>query len=220
LRRAVGRLEYQRANEVDLFRSIFRRTETFRNALLGFLGFPPFALECYALVNLLTYFRRGRNWELTGRENRAFPGMSKKAIAACILVLPVFMAFAAYQTLLNVATYAEPINWHVELPRAAVQALRERNALQTHEFLKLGTRPPEIEEALWLRLQKLSRVSELKGMGIDKAVFLENLQIRDIKTLAKQEPDVLTEKLRDIGARVRPEETKVSISAARRAANN
>ena len=33
--------------------------------VLGFLGFPPFALECYTMVNLLSLFRDGRNWELS-----------------------------------------------------------------------------------------------------------------------------------------------------------
>src|SRR6185369_5376332 len=38
--------------------------------VLGFFGFPPFALECYALVNLLGLLRGGRHWELSPAENR------------------------------------------------------------------------------------------------------------------------------------------------------
>ena len=45
--------------------------------VLGFLGFPPFALECYALVNFLSLLRGGRNWELTAAENRERRGLPR-----------------------------------------------------------------------------------------------------------------------------------------------
>ncbi len=35
----------------------------FEMPLLGFLGFPPFAVECYAMMNFINLFRGGRSWE-------------------------------------------------------------------------------------------------------------------------------------------------------------
>src|SRR6185436_14894528 len=49
--------------------------------VLGFLGFPAFALECYALVNLLSLLRDGRNWELSGADNNSRKGMPPWGVA-------------------------------------------------------------------------------------------------------------------------------------------
>jgi len=40
--------------------------KVFEMPLLGFLGFPPFAVECYVMVNFLSLFRGGRSWEHPG----------------------------------------------------------------------------------------------------------------------------------------------------------
>jgi hypothetical protein len=53
----------------------FDDLKLFEMPLLGFLGFPPFALECYALVNFLNLFRGGRSWERRGLDNLRARGM-------------------------------------------------------------------------------------------------------------------------------------------------
>jgi hypothetical protein len=188
--------------------------------ILGFLGFPPFALECYAMVNLLSYFRGGRSWELAGVQNKTLRGMSPRGILTTALLLPPAMIFAAYMTLQSVASFAEPFHWHFrsELGPNGISALRNRNALQPHKFLELRERPPEIAEPLWARLRKISALAELKGMGLREALLLEKLNITDFKNLAQQDPDHLAFKLRALGSRIREEQTKVWIQAARKLA--
>jgi hypothetical protein len=185
--------------------------------LLGFLGFPPFALECYALINLLTWFRGGRTWEFTDARNASLSGMSGKLLITLTLLLPLFFAFAAYATLRNVATFAEPLHWQIDLTATEIEALRKRHALQAHQFLKLQNRPSEIAESLWLRLRRLALLSELKGMGLENALGLEKLQITTLNLLAQQDPDLLAKKLQEQGLRTRPREVKVWILAARKA---
>ena len=51
----------------------FENLKWFEMPPLGFLGFPPFALECYVLVNLLNAVRRGRNWEAWERTGPGAP---------------------------------------------------------------------------------------------------------------------------------------------------
>ena len=186
--------------------------------ILGFLGFPPFALECYAMVNLLTYYRRGRSWELPNALNQKLPGMRKSHIIICSLFLPVAIFLSGIITMFSVASFAEPLNWHFgeDLGPAGVQALRQRKALQSHQFLRLPERPPEINETLWQRLRQISALSELKGMGLEKAMLLEKLGITTFKNLSQQNPSLLTAKLRAQGATVRAEEVKVWIRAAKR----
>src|SRR6185436_19211431 len=59
--------------------------------MLGFLGFPPFALECYALVNFLSLLRGGRHWELTASENRERRGLPAWGVATSALLVTLFI---------------------------------------------------------------------------------------------------------------------------------
>ena len=184
--------------------------------VLGFLGFPPFALECYALVNLLSFFRGGRNWELSAAENRQRRGLPAWGVAACALLMPVAICFAALATMPTVASFSEPLDWyfHSALGTQGVAALRERDALQGHQFLKLKDRPPEIDPALWARLRQIARLAELKGMGLANATALEKLKITRFDELARQNPADLASQLNQLGGAVRPEQAKVWIRAA------
>ncbi|MFW6303349.1 MAG: hypothetical protein ACOC2L_01895, partial [Candidatus Sumerlaeota bacterium] len=79
--------------------------------LLGFLGFPPFVLECYAMVNFICLFRRGRHWEYLGKENRLAPGMERKTAriawwatigASFLVILGIFQW--------SVSSYSVPVD--------------------------------------------------------------------------------------------------------------
>ncbi|MGO8697899.1 MAG: hypothetical protein ACLQVY_09305 [Limisphaerales bacterium] len=188
--------------------------------LLGFLGFPPFALECYTLVNFLSLLRDGRNWELSPPENSKRRGMAAVGVAACVVLLPVGIlgASAAIAMGGTIASYATPLDWYFsrELGQQGVMALQERRALQGNQFLKLKERPPEIDPALFARMHRVARMGELKGMGLKNALALEKLGIRDVEDLARQNPVELASRLKALGGRVRLEEVKIWIRAALR----
>lgn len=42
---------------------VFNELKLFEMPLLGFLGFPPFAVECYVIYNFISLFRYHRGWE-------------------------------------------------------------------------------------------------------------------------------------------------------------
>ena len=83
--------------------------------VLGFFGFPPFALECYALVNFLGLLRGGRHWELAASENRERRGLPAWGVAAIavLLPLPMLVCFLAIIRL-NVASFAAPVDYYFE----------------------------------------------------------------------------------------------------------
>jgi len=185
--------------------------------VLGFLGFPPFALECYAMVNLLSFFRGGRSWELSAAENRQRRGMPAWGIAVCAVLLPVGIFFGGLATMSTAASFAVPLDWylHSALGTQGVEALRKRDALQGHQLLKLKERPPEIDPAFWAHLRQIARMGELKGMGLANALALEKLKITRFDELARQNPADLASKLNRLGwMPVRAEEVKVWIRAA------
>jgi hypothetical protein len=186
--------------------------------ILGFLGFPPFALECYAMVNLLGYFRRGRNWELSAAANAKFKGMPGWGVFATALVMPVFLVVSGIMTWQSVGSFAEPLTWRFEreLGEKGVRALKERKAEQGHVFLRLKERPAEIGQDLWELMRRVAALAELKGIGLKKALLLEQLKVTGIEELARQRPGELAAAMRELGARVREEEVKVWVWEARR----
>ena len=187
--------------------------------VLGFLGFPPFALECYALVNFLSLLRGGRNWELSASENQERRGLPAWGVAASAVLVPMAMLVcllgAAGKT---VASVTLPVDYWFrrELGEAGVNALRRRNATEGNQFLRLKERPPEIDAALYARLRQLVTLSECKGIGIRNALALEALKITRLDELARENPADLTRRLRDLGRRVRLEEVKIWIREANR----
>jgi hypothetical protein len=206
--------------------------------VLGFLGFPPFALECYALVNFLALLRGGRHWERisfsethrttleTGDRspdarpiplNRGMPiwGWVAASFLTCAAMLACLQGAAGR----TVASADYPLT-HVfarELGHAGIQALRERNATQGHLFLRLTDAPPEIPAPLFDRMRRLVILSECKGMGIVSALALEKLNIRRLDDLAAQDPAGLAQQLTEQCQlrRVRTEEVKIWINEAK-----
>jgi len=187
--------------------------------VLGFFGFPPFALECYALVNFLGLLRGGRNWELAASENRERRGLPSWGMAASAVLVTLFILICGVAaTEYTVASFAAPVDYYFdkELGALGVAALRESNALEGNQFLKLKERPPQIDPAFYERMRRIVTLSECKGMGIVNAWALDDLKITRLDELARENAEELTRKLRDRGQRVRLEEVKIWIREANR----
>jgi hypothetical protein len=187
--------------------------------VLGFFGFPPFALECYAFVNFLGLLRGGRHWELTAPENRERRGLPAWAVGAiAMLPLLAFFLCAPTATEQSVASFSVPLDYcfRRELGEAGANALRQRNAVEGNQFLRLKERPPEIDAELYARMRRIAALGECKGMGIRNALALEALKITRLDELAREDPSDLTRKLRELGRRVRLEEVKIWIREANR----
>ncbi len=67
----------------------------FEMPILGFLGFPPFAVECYVMVSFISLFRKGSHWEtkvkVCGR------GATKKLVILAIFIHLFFDIFMFQQ---------------------------------------------------------------------------------------------------------------------------
>ena len=187
--------------------------------ILGFLGFPPFTLECYAIVNFLSLLRGGRNWELGTEENRQKRRMGRRTVFAFAIILPITILVSSdLITSRNIESFAVPLDivFAGKLSEGAKQFLREHNALQGNQFLRLKECPREIDPALYERMRRLAQMGELKGMGIWNAMLLEDLEITSEAILARQNPMDLASQLKKEDPRIRLEEVKVWIRAARK----
>lgn len=66
----------------------------FEMPVLGFLGFPPFAVECYVMTSTLSLLRRGRTWE---QPSPAPIGRSPLRLTLVTVAVVAFWLFAFHQ---------------------------------------------------------------------------------------------------------------------------
>jgi hypothetical protein len=215
----------------------FDDLKLFEMPVLGFLGFPPFALECYALVNVINLFRGGRSWERRGLDNLRVQGMRPRValwgwtatiVFSCLVFEGIF--------LWSVTSYSTPLDYLFgpQLSRRERLILWNEDVRFPHQFLaRWGQATPESETEekistvlphgfdpeTFSRLRALSTLSELKGIGLYHAVTLEAVGVRTPVDLAREAPDVLVERMRqEVQADLVPSEAvaRVWIVAAKK----
>lgn len=206
----------------------FDELKLFEMPLLGFLGFPPFVLECYAIVGAVSLLRGGRHWERSREDNARRRGMPRRRAllgAALTLLLVVAAALGIFRH--TVVSASIPLDaffgrWsQTALPAEAAEFLDAHGIRHTHQYLRLEEPPPGMPDGLHRRLRALSTMAEIKGMGLLHAATLEHLGIRTPAELAARSSPELSTRLNREYERlgwwwksVRPAEVKVWIRAA------
>jgi hypothetical protein len=190
----------------------FEELKLFEMPLLGFLGFPPFALQCWIFVQTLDVLgllpRPGQASGLAGGAARL-----GTAVAASVLVaaaaLPAMdrMTFASlYPLVKDLPGLGAPM-------RAELAARRIRDCFDLREHLR-----NRMDSALRNRVDLIL----LGGMGIELAMALGELNVDSVDSLARADPAWLHRKLQDLPLRHRPTpaEVRVWIRRARSCLNS
>jgi uncharacterized protein DUF4332 len=192
---------------------------------LGFLGFPPFTLECYALINLINVFRQGRGWE---EPRQTGPGAKPLIATAAILAALLFnvLAYAGIDRF-TVQSYQPsladinglPLDTLGRLSRVGVTsppALLRRTS--TPEALRDLTLQTGVTEKELRRLRDVARLVDLNGLGASHYNELHSLGITRVEQLAVQDPESLAIRWRSITHRKAPSLSQVKVWV--RAANS
>ena len=177
----------------------------FEMPLAGFLGFPPFAVECYVVYNFISIFRHHRGWEedtyrLNQEKRVLFPVGALTCLVGLIFCLATFNAMDTK----TVNSYWPSIAALEIVPpeitvRLEAFGIRTPRALltrtgNTRERRELAVLLNVSDDALaqWI---KTAALSQLKGMGTVNANLLNKAGIEDIASLARQDPARLHGKL-------------------------
>ena len=186
----------------------FEKGKGFEMPFLGFLGFPPFAVQAYVMYNFISLFRSGRGLE----ESISPLNMEKKArpltmILTAILIagfsVLIFRAIDSYTVnsyypRLEDAYWIEP-QYRRELPKVGITSLGEllskTREKDDRDELALRLLIPKEVLIQWVEKAQLAR---LKGLGVGNLRLLERVGIDSISALAKDNPEHLYEKLEQI----------------------
>ena len=165
----------------------------FEMPVLGFLGFPPFAVECFILWSALVSAgvavpRLGIIKEASTRR-RAAVGVG--AAVFCVVVLIGMELF----------TYTSRRPELTQLPDIDATSL---NAAGFDVFRLAGTQPDRIAEIAGIDLDRAgewvetARLAALRGIGAENVMLLRQLGINTVDQLAATEPSYLITSLEKI----------------------
>jgi hypothetical protein len=200
----------------------FEKWKGFEMPFLGFLGFPPFAVQAYVIYNFISLFRFGTGWEeSTDRLNPERRTRSLTTVLTAILIgsfyVLIFRAIDfktvdSYYPRLKDAYWIEP-QYREELPKVGIATLDEllskTRERKERDELALRLLIPKEELIHWIEKAQLV---QLKGLGIENLRLLEGVGIRSISALAKEDPEILYDKIgQAFQGGVSPRKTKIRI---------
>ena len=192
----------------------------FEMPLLGFLGFPVFALECWSVFHLLACFGISTPEQAAARPGslRLKAGTAVAGVLFAVLVLAGMEHFTISSTtprLLDVPGLPASAAFRLgESGRSPFDLAREPASQVARET------DASVDEALrWIQA---ARLVTLRGIGTGNARRLSEIGVPDVPTLARQDPDTLVARLRSRPAAPPPRapsaaQARVWVKAARAA---
>lgn len=165
----------------------FEELKLFEMPLLGFLGFPPFAVSAYAMYRIiLAAMQRG--------------GFLMRSIQWLLITIFCLFCFAG----IDRSTVVSYIPLVRDLPGVQVALkgrLQEAGMERVQDLLRkgipglvsIGISLPEAEGLI-----QTAEMITLKGMGAENYHLLRETGVQDIPELARQDPKMLNQRLRTI----------------------
>jgi hypothetical protein len=174
---------------------VFEELKLFEMPLVGFLGFPPFAVECLVLLRFLGAWSERRAW------TAAPPARLAAVVVGGAATLGVFALIDP----VTVDSFYVPVEELRMLP-PAVRGRLAGEGLGSPEKLRRALDDPEARERLAARtglsLEELQRARESvtlvlhQGLGDGRALQLARVGIRSVADLAAWPPAELAAALR------------------------
>ena len=186
----------------------FEKAKGFEMPSLGFLGFPPFAVQAYVMYNTLSLFRHQRGWEESihslhlEKKTRALTSVLTMIFIVSFSIL-IFRAIDlktvdSYYPRLKDAYWIEP-KYRAELPKVGIATLDDliskTKEKKEGDELALRLLIPKEELSRWVESSKLAQV---KGLGIENLRFLERVGVHSVSVLAGEDPDRLYERIAQV----------------------
>lgn len=179
----------------------FEELKLFEMPLAGFLGFPPFAVQCYVIYNFISLFRYHRGWEednyrLNQGKRVLFKIRVFSFVAGSIFCLSTFGAM----DMITVSSYWPQLQELKTIPSEIVARLSLQGINTPAGLLAVssndqqrGELAKELNVAVdeVVRWKNIAEMAELKGMGTTHANLLVQAGIETLSSLAKQNPITL-----------------------------
>jgi hypothetical protein len=188
----------------------FDRFKIFEMTAPGFLGFIPFALECYAMSSLVYLCRSRRGWEHAACSQ--YRGRRIRPLAAAGMSVSVFLWCLAVFSAMDKTTVDSYRSFIRDLPAIGTEnkqqleacgiilvkdLLRLKSSREGQEKMVRCVSAAQKDLSAWIDTAEMIM---LKGMGTVNFQLLAKAGIADIRTLSAQEAPALYRELEKVAA--------------------
>lgn len=194
---------------------LFSEGKLFEMPYLGFLGFPPFCVQCFVMINALYLLRQGRHWDPdvpgshpsgTKPDGMMAFKTSRKAIYLSIMVLGVCMSEWCYAQMktYTIDSRSESLEQTLyDISPDDAKRLREKGWRYPKQVLHSWKEAEKnVGPAFQERIHRRLELACLLHMGTANARLLENAGIDSREELGSQNPEELLSDLIRINGRL------------------
>ncbi len=185
---------------------IFNQGKIFEMPVAGFLGFPPFAIDCYVMYNFVCFFREDAGWERTSH-----PIYSSLPKSITSFIVPFLMLAFSYGVIINMEKYTidsyQSSMKDISLVPAKGSAYLEENGLSLiHKFLRNCENPENLKRIsvdLNVPVKSVQKwcdfaeLTDFQGIGAANLLILKEAGIESISDLSKINPEIIIKKFSD-----------------------
>jgi hypothetical protein len=180
---------------------VFEELKLFEMPLVGFLGFPPFAIECLVLVRFLNAWRQRRAWTASRAVRLAAAAVAGAATIGVFALVDPVTVDSFYVPARELRVLPAPVRGRLaELglgsPEKARRALDDSGS---RARLAAGG----LDDGAMERARESVELVLHEGLGEDRALQLSRLGIRRVADLASWSPAALAAALRAQGPQPR-----------------
>jgi hypothetical protein len=183
----------------------FEGLKLFEMPLPGFLGFPPFAVECFVMIQFLGVLLGRPLWgdeELPPDARNPLPAViGRSSMAAAVAFSLILFVLLDRHTVNSLSPRIESLQ---DLAPQEVKRLREAGVKRLDLWiLKDGGRirgETELSPQSLDRWRRIAEMCTLRGIGTENVRLLLEAGIASVRDLARQDPQELASKLRAIQA--------------------
>jgi hypothetical protein len=193
----------------------FEDSKLFEMPITGFLGFPPFALECYSFARVLVAVRFVPDWEASHDDAPRARSSARAGFGALLAIAFAIPAVAG----VNALTVRGTRPMVVEIPgvssafteacaRAGIHTTEELLGATGREFTGLSA---GVDAADLPRILESARLMQVRGLGARGLRLLTAAGIETVGELARADPQSLHGRLLVSGIAVSPPPTPAEV---------
>lgn len=167
----------------------FEELKLFEMPLLGFLGFPPFAVSAYAMYRII----------LAVMQRSSIVMRSIQWLFITVFCLLCFAGIDRYTVVSYIPLVRDlpgvEIALKERLQKAGMERVQDLLRKGVSSLVSIGISRPKAEELI-----QEAEIITLKGIGVENYRLLRESSVKSIPELARQDPGLLTQRLRAMSA--------------------
>lgn len=181
----------------------FNQGKLFEMPIAGFIGFPLFAIDCYVMYNFISFFRKGKGWEINTTPKGCSLPKPVKVLFLPVSILIFSFTVIHYMEKYTIDSYSPSLKDVPTISSKDYDYLSGKGLSRLHKFIKFCENPENMDKVSkelnlpygnvkdWVDFAK---IIEFQGIGIKNFLILKEIGIDSVSDLARADSKILFKK--------------------------